>query len=216
MAQYGVGEEVASSVREIPSKWLGLATRQLISRLGATMPVRARPMGPLVLGTQLLGSAWHRKHRYDKPCRADGATTLDNNVAQVALGTDHGCAVKTDGTLWCWGLRLHGAIGDGSDETDGCCQTTPVQIGESTLGNDVAEVALGDGHGCALKVDGTIWCWGEAPGMFKYGMFNYKYPVEVPWCGDGVCTFMSATAETARTARLRSAMGYATHSSIVF
>lgn len=24
--------------------------------------------------------------------------------------------------------------------------------------------------------------------MFKYGMFNYKYPVEVPWCGDGVCT----------------------------
>ena len=125
-----------------------------------------------------------------------GATTLGNNVAQVALGTDFGCAIKTDGTLWCWGQQLHGEIGNGSDETTGSCQTTPVQIGANTLGNKVAGVALGDGHACALKDDGTVWCWGEAPGMFEYSMFNYRYPVEVPWCGDGICTLHERDNDT--------------------
>ncbi|MBK9262288.1 MAG: hypothetical protein IPM54_21090 [Polyangiaceae bacterium] len=32
-----------------------------------------------------------------------GVGTLDNDVAQVALGSQHTCARKTNNTLWCWG-----------------------------------------------------------------------------------------------------------------
>ncbi|MBK9262305.1 MAG: hypothetical protein IPM54_21180 [Polyangiaceae bacterium] len=68
---------------------------------------------------------------------------------------------QTDGTLWCWGAQDHGALGNGNDQFSGCCQTTPVQIGENTLRKRRGAGGFGDGHACALKVDGT-WCWGEA------------------------------------------------------
>ena len=45
-------------------------------------------------------------------------------MASVATGGSHTCAVKTDGSLWCWGLNLYGEVGDGS----GMNQNAPVQI----------------------------------------------------------------------------------------
>src|SRR5262249_20259299 len=43
-----------------------------------------------------------------------GAATLGSNVAEVALGGNHSCARKTDGTLWCWGDNGTGQLGDGT------------------------------------------------------------------------------------------------------
>ncbi len=79
------------------------------------------------------------------------------NVCPVALalGRRHSCARKSDGTLWCWGDNERGQLGVGS-ATD---KLLPVQV--NALGNDVAEVALGEFHSCARKSDGTVWCWGD-------------------------------------------------------
>jgi alpha-tubulin suppressor-like RCC1 family protein len=69
-------------------------------------------------------------------------------------------------------------------------KTTPVQAGASTLGSDVAEVALGSKHSCARKTDSTLWCWGEN----VYGKLGgatgsiSMYASQVPWCGDGICS----------------------------
>ena len=71
-----------------------------------------------------------------------------NNTAQ------HACARKTDGTLWCWGRNDRGQLGNGSTITS----ATPVQV--AALGNSVAQVATGEVHVCAMKSDGTLWCWG--------------------------------------------------------
>ncbi|MBY0278508.1 hypothetical protein K2Z84_24520 [Candidatus Binatia bacterium] len=38
---------------------------------------------------------------------------LSSGVAAVAAGVDHSCAVKTDGSVKCWGAGFHGAIGSG-------------------------------------------------------------------------------------------------------
>ena len=36
-----------------------------------------------------------------------------------------------------------------------------MQAGASTLGNNVAAIAVGARHSCALKTDHTLWCWGD-------------------------------------------------------
>jgi prepilin-type N-terminal cleavage/methylation domain-containing protein len=83
-----------------------------------------------------------------------------SNVKQVSTGYLHTCAVKNDGTAWCWGSNRKsnwgidtGQLGDGTFVD----RYSPVQV--SGLSN-VIEIKAGDQHTCALKIDGTVWCWG--------------------------------------------------------
>lgn len=89
--------------------------------------------------------------------------SLGAAVASVALGALHSCARKSDGTLWCWGENDTGQLGDGTLTGQSCltsiCKPTPIQV--SQLGAGVAEVALGGSYSCALKTNGTLWCWGD-------------------------------------------------------
>ena len=80
--------------------------------------------------------------------------SLGTSVAQIAAGGWHSCALKTDGTLWCWGRNDLGQLGDGTPTE----RLLPVQVAQ--LGNEVAEVRAGYQHTCARKIDGTVWCWG--------------------------------------------------------
>jgi alpha-tubulin suppressor-like RCC1 family protein len=80
---------------------------------------------------------------------------ITSGVSSVALGGAHTCAVKTDGSLWCWGSNYYGQLGDGTGGW-GAYSNTPVPI---TSG--VSSVALGGAHTCAVKTDGSLWCWGD-------------------------------------------------------
>ena len=81
------------------------------------------------------------------------------NWRSVAAHSFHSCGVKHDNTLWCWGANDHGTIGNGYDNTTYSAEPTPdpVQIGDA----DWSTVGVGSDHTCGLKLDGTIWCWGE-------------------------------------------------------
>lgn len=74
--------------------------------------------------------------------------------AVIAVGWYHTVALKSDGTVWAWGINVEGQLGDGTTIN----HTTPVQV--SGLGN-VFSVAAGWGHTVALKNDGTVWTWGH-------------------------------------------------------
>jgi alpha-tubulin suppressor-like RCC1 family protein len=67
---------------------------------------------------------------------------------------NHMCAIKSDGTLWCWGLNGDGQLGNNTNTS----APTPVQVG-----NDTTWVAGGVGYysTCAIKSNGTLWCWGD-------------------------------------------------------
>jgi alpha-tubulin suppressor-like RCC1 family protein len=80
---------------------------------------------------------------------------MSSGVVSVALGGNHTCAVKTDGSLWCWGYNEYGQVGDGTNGI-GASKNTPVQI----MSSGVSSVALGGNHTCAVKTDGSLWCWG--------------------------------------------------------
>ena len=66
----------------------------------------------------------------------------------------HTCAVKGDGTVWCWGNNGNGQLGDGST-TD---SLTPVQV--SGLSGATSIYAGGE-HTCAMKDDGTLMVLGR-------------------------------------------------------
>jgi alpha-tubulin suppressor-like RCC1 family protein len=82
-------------------------------------------------------------------------TKLGATVVEVTLGAAHTCARKEDGTLFCWGRNAYGQLGDGTTVN----KASPVPV--TVLGATVVEVALGSGHTCARKGDGTLFCWGD-------------------------------------------------------
>jgi alpha-tubulin suppressor-like RCC1 family protein len=76
------------------------------------------------------------------------------NWRQVAAGYFHTAAIKTDGTLWTWGLNGHGQLGDNTTST----RLSPVTTVAG--GTNWKQVAGGGAHTAAIKTDGTLWTWG--------------------------------------------------------
>lgn len=101
---------------------------------------------------------------------ATAATTWQ----RIASGEKHSCAVRTGGTLWCWGYNLYGQLGIGSTVQ----QTSPVQVGTGTIWDSVAAGQL---HTCATRTDGTLWCWGyNAQGPLGIGSTTQQNsPIQV-------------------------------------
>ena len=73
---------------------------------------------------------------------------------QIAAGSEHTVALKSDGTLWAWGANWQGQLGDGTTVD----RLSPVRIGSDT---DWLSIAAGGQHTIALKSDGTLWAWGR-------------------------------------------------------
>ena len=74
-------------------------------------------------------------------------------AAAVAAGASHTCALRTDGTVWCWGANESGELGDGTTTDRG----SPTEISGLT---GVIAIAAGNLHACALLGAGTVECWG--------------------------------------------------------
>jgi len=78
------------------------------------------------------------------------------NWKQVSGGNIHTAAIKTDGTLWTWGLASNGRLGT-NDTTPN--RSTPVTTFAG--GNNWKQVSgNGNIHTAAIKTDGTLWLWG--------------------------------------------------------
>ncbi|MEM9488462.1 MAG: DNRLRE domain-containing protein, partial [Myxococcota bacterium] len=73
----------------------------------------------------------------------------------LSCGDRHTCAIRDDGTLWCWGDNDRGQLGTGTTSTI----TSPTQVGE--LGTAVALVSLTADYSCATTVSGKRHCWGR-------------------------------------------------------
>jgi len=84
--------------------------------------------------------------------------------------------VQTDGSLWCWGDNGWGQLGIGNNTQ----HNTPQQV--TSQGDNWSTVSVAETDACAIKTDGTLWCWGDnGDGQLGLGTFynQYKEPVQV-------------------------------------
>ncbi len=111
-------------------------------------------------------------------------------VSAVAAGTSHTLALKTNGTVWAWGLNSNGQLGDGTTTQ----RAVPVQITSLT---GIASVEAGAAHTLALRSDGTVWSWG----LNTNGQL-----------GDGTTTQRTAPLQLSSLAGMTAVAGGASHS----
>lgn len=87
------------------------------------------------------------------------AISLPGSVNWLDASFDHACVVMEDGRLYCWGNNSEGQLGQGDPfPGPGVDSAVPIQVGSDS---DWSAVACGQGHTCALRVDGTLYCWGR-------------------------------------------------------
>jgi len=76
-----------------------------------------------------------------------------DDAIQVVAGESHSCALRANGTVWCWGDNAYGRLGDGTTTS----RQSGVQV--QNLINAV-EITAGAIHNCALTSLGSVVCWG--------------------------------------------------------
>jgi hypothetical protein len=75
------------------------------------------------------------------------------NVINVASAYKSSLALTSSGTVWGWGENTNYNLGTGTN----VASSSPLQI--STLGSNVAGIAIGGASGAALNKNGTVFGW---------------------------------------------------------
>lgn len=78
-----------------------------------------------------------------------------SGIVGVAAGQAHTCALKSDGSVWCWGKNTEGQVGTGVVSAPVTSPTAVVGVGNGGLA-----VAAGAAHSCVIRSGGALWCWG--------------------------------------------------------
>lgn len=99
---------------------------------------------------------------------------------RLALGSGHGCLLKENGSIACWGDNSHGGLGSG--ETDNGYFLPRQVVGISEAISIVASGGL-SATNCALLYDKTVKCWGSGSkgelGTGDSSMYTSNVPVTV-------------------------------------
>ena len=85
---------------------------------------------------------------------------LPSGVVSVAAGSLSTCSLTGAGNVWCWGDNSSGQLGNGTFTQS----NIPVEVldpsGNSSL-SDIAQIAAGQNHACAVTNAGAALCWGD-------------------------------------------------------
>ena len=101
-----------------------------------------------------LGSLLATNTQRSSPVQVGALTDWSTCAANGSIVNSHCAAIKTDGTLWTWGVNSSGQLGIRLITS----RSSPVQVGTLTTWKNVA---VGDSHTMAIKTDGTLWGWGQ-------------------------------------------------------
>jgi len=109
-----------------------------------------------------------------------------DHAVQIGTGNTYTCALVEDGQVSCWG-RGRGVLGDGISLP----RATPTRVAwEPRLPRSrgsqppvrAVSVAILDRSTCALREDGTVWCWGDVDAEEH----SWPEPHQVPGITDAV------------------------------
>jgi alpha-tubulin suppressor-like RCC1 family protein len=104
-------------------------------------------------------------------------TNTGNSWSSVAMGNGSAAGIKTDGTLWTWGLNSYGQLGQNTVAS----RSSPVMIG--TVSDTWSSVAWGVNTLYGVKTNGTLWACGyNLNGSFGTGGSGaayYSSPIQI-------------------------------------
>lgn len=104
---------------------------------------------------------------YSRPIR--GYITIKatpGTAPTFSAGGTNTCAVKRDGTLWCWGANTWGQVGDGTRGD----RTRPEQVEPNRAGLRWVDVSTSGSHTCGITDRDHLYCWGlNSAGMLGNG-----------------------------------------------
>jgi uncharacterized repeat protein (TIGR01451 family) len=116
-----------------------------------------------------------------------GSTTLadvptqivgDTNWSFAFTGRNSSFAIKTDGTLWAWGLNDQGQLGLGDTNN----RNVPTQVGSDT---DWTRVLFGGSTSLFEKADGTIWGAGASVSSNTPTSYTVMNDIDYPDSDEG-------------------------------
>jgi alpha-tubulin suppressor-like RCC1 family protein len=119
---------------------------------------------------------------------------------RVTAGNSTGYALRSDGTVWAWGLNQYGQLGNESL----VLSRRPVQVDGLT---GVTQIAAGEYFGLALRSDGTVRSWGyNEDGELGDGTSGPEAFTDVPVQVSGLTrvTMIAAGGDNAMAARTQS------------
>jgi alpha-tubulin suppressor-like RCC1 family protein len=111
---------------------------------------------------------------------------LSGPVTQVSVGAAVACALIKDGEVECWGYNQVGQLGRGTAGTP-LFSSEPAVVKNL---DDVVSLSTGYVTSCAIRRDGTAWCWGYALDYYAAegatGPYAIPTPTQVPGITDAV------------------------------
>jgi len=149
-----------------------------------------RPDSTLVCWGRSMDSSTSTATSTNTSTSVSTGTTIAGSFSSVSVGYGFACAIRTDGSLLCWGedsdnqttapsgsfLSLSAGMGAAcavnSEQAVVCWGRTftPLYTYGPTEapGGTYTSVSVGDTFACGVMTDGTLACWGNYPGMPKY------------------------------------------------
>ena len=122
------------------------------------------------------------------------------DARDVATGAAHTCIVTASGQVSCWGCRPNGTTTFGCLDANSGKATPPELIPGL---EKVVEVAAGGLQTCALREDGTVWCFGTN----TVGQLGTQVPtgmtMATPTAVPGISDAVHVTASYGATCVLR-------------
>jgi hypothetical protein len=141
-----------------------------------------------VLGNGATGSGTDRS---SPGTTAGGGTTW----SQVAASNGSIGAIKTDGTLWMWGMDDYGQLGNGIVSGVTFYSSPSQTTGSNTTWKQIYGNAGGNYTFAAIKTDGTLWTWGRNDNA-QCGVGNTTANITTPTqVAGGGTTWSSATTD---------------------
>src|SRR5687767_394963 len=95
---------------------------------------------------------------------ADAGGDAGRRIVDVVAGDTVACALRSDGTVVCWGRNQEGQAGQPDDAKDDVCDKgIKCRIKPQTVPDldDVVQLSAGRKTVCALRRDKSVWCWGS-------------------------------------------------------
>ena len=122
---------------------------------------------------------------------------LESDVVELALGNEHGCARRGDGSVVCWGNDALGQVGDPALGDVRAPRLVP-GIGSAT------RIVAGDEHTCVLAArPGPVTCWGaNDSGQSGHGPIG-NAPGPLPGVVDGITDAVELVAGGEHTCAIR-------------